>query len=150
MSKASRDLSRVKCMAENSLVTVLPYLLSPPTWHPSCVPSREDKLQGWHLLCLQLSENRAAPLLVKEIHVSASSSFLLSLPPLTLGVQCCWKKRVGDLALKKMNPRTEQESSGSSYFYQVTENKFVLFVDGTSRQDKMLKALKFTCCQPTA
>lgn len=47
-------------------------------------------------------------------------------------------KKVGDLTLKEMNPRTEQEFSGSSYFYLVTENKFLLLLGGTSRQDKML------------
>lgn len=46
------------------------------------------------------------------------------------------------LALNEMNPRIEQESSGSCYFFLVTENKFLLFLDDTSRQDKMLETLK--------
>lgn len=98
-----------------------------------------------------------------RFHLSASSPFLLSFPPLNLGVQCCWEKRVGDLALKEMNPRTEQDRiyisynyisiynlyiyrsynrSSSSYIFLVTENKFLLFLDGTSREHKMLEALK--------
>lgn len=77
-----------------------------------------------------------------RFHVSASSPFLFYFPPLNLGVQCCWEKRLGDQALKEMNLKTEQESSGSSYFYLVTENKFLLLLDDTPRQDKMLEALK--------
>jgi len=51
-------------MAENTLVPVHHYLLSPLPWHPSSVRSREsqeDNLQPWCLLYLQLSDNRAAP-----------------------------------------------------------------------------------------
>lgn len=63
--RASRDLSGEKCMAENTLIPVHYYLLSPLPWCPSYVPSREfqeDNLQCWCLLYLQLSDIRAAPL----------------------------------------------------------------------------------------
>lgn len=92
VTKANRDLSGEKCMAENTLVPVHHYLVSPLPWCPSCVHSRGQPgvlvsflpAAQWHQGCSHgmWGDDGERGL---RFHVSAFSPFLLPFPPLILG-----------------------------------------------------------------